>query len=86
MAAARAYGVGRTLDGELLALTAMFASTFVCSRLSLGTFSEAFAELGPSVTIDAGARVIPRPTPLRSPVCNGCCGCRRSIRPWARRR
>lgn len=49
-----AYAVGPSTDGAYLGLTALFARTFVHSRLSLGTFSEAFADLAPSVAIECG--------------------------------
>lgn len=48
-----AYAVGGGLD-ERLDLAALFCDRFVCSDLSLGTFTEAFAELAPSLTIECG--------------------------------
>ncbi len=49
-----AYAVGPSTDGAYLGLTALFARTFVHSGMSLGTFSEAFADLAPSVAIECG--------------------------------
>ncbi|MDX2088820.1 MAG: succinylglutamate desuccinylase/aspartoacylase family protein [Kofleriaceae bacterium] len=48
-----AYAVGGALD-ERLDLAALFCDRFVCSNLNLGTFTEAFTELAPSVTIECG--------------------------------
>lgn len=49
-----AYGVGVALDGPHLALASAFAGTYVHSTLSLGTFTEAFADLAPAVAIECG--------------------------------
>lgn len=49
-----AYAVGRTIDGAHLQLAALFCDRFVYSRISLGTFSEAFADLAPSATVECG--------------------------------
>lgn len=49
-----AYGVVTALDGPRLALTSLFAPRVMHSELRLGTFSEAFDERVPSVTIECG--------------------------------
>ncbi len=49
-----AYAVGPSTEGLYLGLTALFARSFVHSRLSLGTFSEAFADLAPSIAVECG--------------------------------
>jgi predicted deacylase len=48
-----AYAVGGGLD-ERLDLAALFCDRFVHSELRLGTFTEAFTDLAPSVTIECG--------------------------------
>jgi predicted deacylase len=48
-----AYAVAGGLD-ERLDLAALFCDRFVYSELRLGTFTEAFADLAPSVTIECG--------------------------------
>lgn len=48
-----AYAVAGGLDARL-DLAALFCDRFVHSELRLGTFTEAFADLAPSVTIECG--------------------------------
>jgi hypothetical protein len=48
-----AYAVAGGLD-ERLDLAALFCDRFVWSELGLGTFTEAFADLAPSVAIECG--------------------------------
>lgn len=48
------YGVGARLDPGRLQLCALFAPRYICSRLALGTFAEAFEDLAPSITIECG--------------------------------
>jgi len=48
-----AYAVAGGLDARL-DLAALFCDRFVCSALTLGTFTEAFADLAPSATIECG--------------------------------
>ncbi len=48
-----AYAVGGGLDARL-DLAALFCDRFVWSELRLGTFTEAFADLAPSITIECG--------------------------------
>jgi succinylglutamate desuccinylase len=48
-----AYAVAGGID-ERLDLAALFCDRFVYSELTLGTFTEAFADLAPSVTIECG--------------------------------
>lgn len=48
-----AYAVGGALDARL-DLAALYCDRFVCSNLNLGTFTEAFQDLAPAVTIECG--------------------------------
>ena len=49
-----AYGIGGEIDAAHLGITALFTDHYVRSRLSLASFTEAFAGLAPAVTIECG--------------------------------
>jgi len=49
-----AYGIGGAIDEAHLGVAALFTTNYVCSQLTLGTFTEAFAGIAPAVTIECG--------------------------------
>jgi hypothetical protein len=49
-----AYGIGPYTDEPYLALVSLFADTYVCSRLRIGSITEAREGQAPTVTIECG--------------------------------
>jgi hypothetical protein len=49
-----AYGIGPSCDDAYLALTAPFADRYVCSRLRIGSITEARERDAPTVSIECG--------------------------------
>jgi hypothetical protein len=49
-----AYGIGPRTDDPYLSLTALFAERYVCSRLRIGSITEAREREAPTVTIECG--------------------------------
>jgi hypothetical protein len=48
------YAIGASRDPARLMMASLFANRYVTSRLSLGTFTEAFDDVAPTVTVECG--------------------------------